>query len=30
MLHGQNEEDAYADYITGKRSYMDITIELRR
>ena len=30
MLHGQNAEDAYAEYITGKRSYMDITKELRR
>jgi len=30
MLHGQNAEDAYAEYITGKRSYMDITLELRR
>ena len=30
MFHGQNAEDTYAEYITGKRSYMDITLELRR
>ena len=30
MLHGQNAEDAYSEYITGQRSYMDITLELRR
>lgn len=30
MLHGQNAEDAYAEYILVKRSYMEITLELRR
>ncbi len=29
VLKGRNEETLYADYIDGKRSYMDITLELR-
>lgn len=29
MLRGRSEEDLYADYIEGKRSYLDITLELR-
>ena len=30
MLHGRVAEDAYADYISGTRSYMEITLELRK
>lgn len=30
MLHGQEAEVAYADYIEGRHEYMDITFELRR
>ncbi len=30
ILKGQNEEMLYADYIEGKRSYMDITLEIRK
>lgn len=30
MLRGRNEEMLYADYIDGKRSYMDITLEIRK
>lgn len=29
MLRGRSEEELYADYIEGKRSYLDITLELR-
>ena len=29
VLKGQSEELLYADYIDGKRSYMDITLEIR-
>ena len=29
VLKGRNEEQLYADYIDGKRSYMDITLEIR-
>ena len=29
VLKGRNEEILYADYIDGKRSYMDITLEIR-
>ena len=29
ILKGRNEEQLYADYIDGKRSYMDITLEIR-
>ena len=30
MLHGQDAEVTYADYIEGSREYMEITFELRR
>lgn len=30
ILKGRNAETLYADYIEGKRSYMDITLEIRR
>ena len=30
MLHGKDAMDVYADYLAGNRSYMDITLELRR
>ena len=29
FLKGKSEEELYADYIDGKRSYMDITQEIR-
>ena len=29
ILKGRSEEQRYADYIEGKRSYMDITLEIR-
>ena len=29
ILRGSSEEQLYADYIEGKRSYMDITLEIR-
>ncbi len=29
VLKGRNEEQLYADYLDGKRSYMDITLEIR-
>jgi hypothetical protein len=29
MLRGRDAEIAYADYIEGRREYMDITFELR-
>ena len=29
VLKGRSEEMLYADYIDGKRSYMDITLEIR-
>lgn len=29
ILKGQDAETLYADYIEGKRSYMDVTLELR-
>ena len=29
VLKGRSEEQLYADYIDGKRSYMDITLEIR-
>jgi len=30
MLHGQSVGDAYADYISGKQTYMEVTMVLRR
>ena len=30
VLKGRNEEMLYADYIEGNRSYMDITMEIRK
>ena len=29
ILKGKDAETLYADYIEGKRSYMDITLEIR-
>ncbi len=29
ILKGRNEEKLYADYIEGKRSYLDVTPEIR-
>ena len=29
VLKGRSEEMLYAEYIEGKRSYMDITLEIR-
>lgn len=29
ILKGRDAETLYADYIKGKRSYMDITLEIR-
>ena len=29
ILKGRDSETLYADYIEGKRSYMDITLEIR-
>lgn len=30
ILKGRNEELLYADYIDGKKSYMDVTFEIRK
>ncbi len=30
ILKGRDEEELYADYIDGKRPYMDITLEIRK
>lgn len=30
ILRGRDPETLYAEYINGKRSYMDITLELRK
>ena len=30
ILRGRDPETLYADYIDGKRSYIDITLEIRR
>ena len=30
ILKGHNTETLYADYIEGKGSYMDITLEIKR
>ena len=30
ILKGRDPETLYAEYINGKRSYMDITLELRK
>lgn len=30
ILRGRNEETLYADYIEGRRSYMDVTMDIRR
>lgn len=30
ILKGRSEEKLYEDYIEGKRSYMDITLEIRK
>ena len=30
VLKGRSEEILYADYIDGKRSYMDITLEIKQ
>ena len=29
MLRGRSEEDLYADYIEGRRSYRDVTMEIK-
>lgn len=29
FLKGRSEEELYADYIDGKRSYLDVTLEIR-
>lgn len=29
LLKGRNEAELYSDYINGKRSYIDITLEIR-
>lgn len=29
ILRGRSEEALYADYIEGRRGYMDITLEIR-
>ena len=29
VLHGRDAEIVYAEYIKGRRSYMDITLEIR-
>ena len=29
ILKGRDAETLYADYIDGKRSYMDVTLEIR-
>ena len=30
ILKGRDPETLYAEYINGKRSYMDITLEIRK
>ena len=30
ILKGRDEETLYADYIEGRRSYMDVTMDIRR
>ena len=30
VFHGKNAEHAYEDYITGKRSFMDVSADFRR
>ena len=30
ILRGRDPETLYADYIDGKRNYIDITLEIRR
>ena len=30
ILRGRDAETLYADYIEGKRSYIDITLEIRK
>ncbi len=30
ILRGRDPETLYAEYINGKRSYMDITLEIRK
>ena len=30
ILKGRDPETLYADYINGKRSYIDITLEIRK
>ena len=30
MLHGRDADEVYADYIDGKRGFLDITMQLRR
>ncbi len=29
MLHGRDADEVYADYIAGKRDFLDITMQLR-
>ena len=29
ILRGRSEEELYADYIDGKRSYLDISLDIR-
>ena len=29
FLKGRSEEELYADYIDGKKSYIDVTLEIR-
>lgn len=30
ILRGRDAETLYADYIDGKRSYLDVTLEIRK
>ena len=30
ILKGKDPEELYADFIDGKRTYMDITLEIRK
>lgn len=30
ILKGRNAETLYADYIEGRRSYLDVTLEIRK
>lgn len=30
MLHGRMAEELYSDYIEGVKTYMDVTLEIRR